>query len=465
MTTNLNEFDFNPYFLLHILRSCIIETSFASKVINVLDPKIFKTKEKIFLFKLVRNYFREYKEAPKDHFYELFENEKKSLSEKSQKIALEVLETISEITHTNEQYLLNKLSEAVAYIEFEDALIEAAQLHKRKKLGEAKATILKAMRTPEHIKSSYYNFLQDESYVESRFGGKQYKMRTMIKELDNLIGGLNPGWLITILAPTKFGKTKLLLELCVAAILQGLNVLFVSLEMNRNEIDNALDQAIGFLGDRPGEAIDTMAYNKIKKEWYKTKKVVDTIFDLDIVSRNRKALGRFGGKLFISDQSNGRFNCYDQEALIEQIQNEEEVIFDVIATDYLGEMGSTNKGQKKKERISENTSGLKSNAKLRNIIQLTAQQIQRSAGKLKRFQSDAVADAIEPIWVSDLILAMMATPKEERENQYRIEVAEYRHGDKHGVVSIVKDLRRGAIALGKGKEIIDDEEENEDTEY
>lgn len=464
--SQLEDMEFNPYFLLHVMRQCIENTDFVSRVVNILDPKIFKTKEKIFLFSIIKNYYKEYKEAPKDHFFELYDEEKSKLSEKNQKICENILETLASIDHTNPKYLLNKLHEAIAYIEFEDALVEAAHLHKKKKLGEAKNVILKALRKPEQLQSTYYNFLKDESYYEKRVVGKKYKMRSMIKELDELIGGFNPGWLIIILAPTKFGKTKFLVELCIAAVLQGLNVLFISLEMGREEIDAAFDQAIGFLGDRPGEAIDTMAYNKLKKEWYKTKKIVDTIFDLDIVSKNRRALGRYGGKLVISDQSNGKFNCNDQEGLIEQIQNEENIIFDVVATDYLGEMGPTEKGQKKKERIAENTSGLKSNAKTRNIIQFTAQQVQRAAMRMKRFQSDNVADAIEPIWLSDMILAMMATEKEERENQYRIEVAEYRHGDKHGSVSLVKDLKRGAIALGKGKVIQEEEEVNEnDSEY
>ena len=465
--SSIESLDFNPYFMLHVLRTCITDTNFASKVLHVISADVFKTKEKKFLFNLVKNYFKEYKESPKDHFYELFEEEKKSLSEKSQKIAEDVLVTMAEIDHTNTKYLLNKIHEALSYISFEDALVEAAQLHKKKKLGEAKNVILKALREPEKVQKTYYDFLKDDSYIEQRTQGKTYKMKSMIKPWDDLIGGFNPTWLIVILAATKMGKTKLLVELAIAGVLQGLNGLFISLEQGKDEIDASIDQAIGFLGDRPGEAIDTMVYNRIKKEWYKTKKVVDTIFDLSIVSKNRRALGRFGGKLFVSDQTGGKFNCHDQEALIEQVQSENNVIFDFVITDYLGEMGVTEKGQKKKERVAENCSGLKGNAKSRNIIQFTAMQANRKAMSSKTVRSDLIGDAIEPIQIADLIWAICQTEKEERENQSRFYVAEYRHGPKHGQVSIVRDLNRGAIALGKGKDLNlkDDEEESNDTEY
>lgn len=878
MSSDLEQFDFSPYFLLHVLQACITDTNFASKVINILEPNIFRTKEKKFLFTLIRDYYREYKEAPKDHFFEVFEEEKKSLSEKSQKIALDVIETIAEINHSNPQYLLNKLHEAISYIEFEDALVEAAQLHKKRKLGEAKNVILKAIRKPENIRATYYNFLKDQSYVEKRVTGKTYKMRTMIKEFDALIGGFNPGWLITVLGSGKSGKcleenekillsdgqwipikdivknkitnivslnedgnlikkeisdfynngkkdcyrvitrtgrevittlnhpfltingwtaleklnigsniavpnkinffgkktipfykvrtlaylladgglsrpstigftkknsfimddfikcieqnfqdtisvvdnktvnitnnykisktkkwlqsinckfdlsknklipeivfsltkhclqeflstlftcdgsiytckdgrstidystsskemahqvqhlllrfgiisklrkkhtklnnkifpsflieisnkeniikfikeigfkfskkiksnkvlsnldktqnnreflsifpyeyvinvkyqldnyikengkknrkwhkqkplqllrgalnrktglrkntieqiakiinseeltkninnnvlwdtiisieyvgkrqtydltvpttenfvasdvivhnTKTLLEFCVAGVIQGLNGLFISLEMGKNEIDNALDQAVGFLGDKPGEEVDIMEYNKFKKEWRQERKIINTIFDLDLVSKNRKALSRFGGNLIISDQTDGRkFNFYDQEALIDQIEQEEGIVLDFVATDYLGEMGRTEKNQKKKERIADNASGLKAGARSRNIIQFTAMQKNRAGD---------IADAIEPVWVSDLIINIKQSKKEEMLNQCTYYVEEYRHGPKHMGVSLIRDLRRGQVSLGKGKNIHEEEINEGDSEY
>jgi len=87
----------------------------------------------------------------------------------------------------------------------------------------------------------------------------------------------------------------------------------------------------------------------------------------------------------------------------------------------------------------------------------------RKAMQAKTFQSHMVSDAIEPIFISDLIPALCQTEKEEKENQYRWYIAEYRHGPKHSQVSLVKDLHRGQVAMGKGKALKleeDDEEES-----
>lgn len=876
-----DKLSFNSHFLNHILLNCIINTDFAKKIITVIDPKIFKTQEKQFIFNIIKDYVIEFKECPADHFFDLFDERKNELSDKKQENCIEIINSIKQINHSNPEYVLSKIHKAISYFEFSDALARSAQLHKMGNEAEAKSIILKALKKPEELKNTYYDFLKDKSYIENRSQGKSYKMKTLIKEIDQLIGGFNPTWLITILGAskcfkfdtlinlpsgelktieqiikdkdkkiltyengkfkegkiinyfnngikecyklitktgreievtknhpfltldgwknlnelnindyifvpkrlsffgtnelpdyklkllgylladggltvntitfeknnkkiskdfikcvesigdkiflnknnttflitkgyispkatetrkwlkeiglknekskekfipniiftlkkeniclflstlftcdgyitkskegkieigycstskkliygvgsllTKFGilykiekrlhsnfenyvfytliisdkkncmkfikkigftfdkktksqkllsildkrksnrrfidsfpyeysliikeeirnfikvngkqnrkwwqqlplrnlaqalrrktgisidtinkigqiinnkklinwkyvdisidqiksivytgkfqtydievekthnlignnilthnsgKTFWLIELAVAALIQGLNVLFISLEMSKIEIDNRFDMVIGFLGDRPGEAIETMQYKK--GEWVKVEMIVPTIYDLDKVAKNRIALAKRGGKIIIADRTGGEFNYHDLELLQDQIEEDKGILFDVVITDYLGEMGSTEKNQKKKERISANASGLKGMAKERNQIHITGGQGNRKAMQSKTFQSHMISDDIYPVFVSDLIAAICQTEKEEKASQYRWYVADYRHGPKHESISLVKDLKRGQIALGKGKDIkIEDDDKNE----
>lgn len=459
------EEQFNSHFLNHIILNCIINTSFAKKVINVIDPKIFKIKEKKFIFNIIKDYVKEFDECPSDHFYDLFEERKNELPNKNQEKCIEIINNIRQINHSNPEYVLNRIHKAISYFEFEDAIVQCAKLHKAGKEAEAKSLILKAIKKPEEVKSSYYDFLKDTSYIEERSKGKTYKMKTLVKEVDDLIGGFNPTWLTVILGSTKAGKTKWLVELTIAGAIQGLNGLFVSGEMNKTQIDNAFDQAIGFLGDRPGEAIETMKFKK--GEWVKVKMEVPTIYDLNIVEKNRRALSKRGGLIKISDKTGGKFNYYDVEILLDQIEEDEGITFDFVVVDYLGHMGPTEKGQDRKLRNATNAEGLKAIAKERNLIVITAQQGNRQAMQAKTFQSHMVAEDINTIWIADLIPAICQTEKEEKENQYRWFVAENRNGPKHGFVNLVKDLNRGAICLGKGKDIKleDDKNEYNDVDY
>jgi replicative DNA helicase len=279
--------------------------------------------------------------------------------------------------------------------------------------------------------------------------GKTYKFKTLIKPVDDMIGGMNPPWVVVILGATKGGKTKWLIELAIASQVQGLNCLFVSLEMNKEQIDNAFDQAIGFLGDKPGQKIETMDYKNGK--WCKVKMEVPTIYDIDKVKKNRKKLQSHGGKLVISDKTGLKFNYHNLESLIDEVEQTHEIILDMVIIDYLGEMGKTEKQQNKKQTIASNVAGIKMIGKEKNLMMITAEQGNRKAMRSDVFHSDLVADAIEPIWVGDLILAICQTEEEEKENLYRMFVAEYRHGEKHKIVTLVRDLAIGQIALGEGK--------------
>lgn len=450
--------DFNNHFILHILLNSITSTDFLKRIAPVVPNSIFKTREKKFLYKIITDYYSEFKKAPQDHFYDLFEERSEEISEELNKRCVDVVRSLKNINHSNPEYILSRIHKAIKHFELEEALVAAANLVKVKKHEEAKAVILKAFRKPEQIKETYYDFFSDTNYIESRIQGKGYKMKTLIKPVDEMVGGFNPSQLITILGAAKFGKTWFLIEMAVAALIQGLNVLFVSLEMSKYQIDIRFDQAIGFLGTRPDEIVEVMNYKK--GEWTKIKATIDTVYDLEIVEKSRKALAKMGGKLEISDQTGARMNYSNLDNLILEIEETKGIIFDVIIIDYLGEMGPTLKEQKKKERISENCSGLKNIAKERNVIVITAQQGNRQAFRSKVFHSDLIADAIEPVFVSDTIFSINQTAKEEEHNIFRLYLANARHDTQHSFVPLIRDLSRGQIALDKGK-IIFEEEENE----
>lgn len=443
------QLNFNHNFLNFVLKHCIEDTGFLRKIRPFLDPKVLKLKERVTLLNLVYDYYDEFKQAPQDDFDLIFEEEKDNISEVLFKKCKRVLENLKEIKSSNSIYVLNNIRKALRHFAIEEAIVKSAQLCKAKQYEEAKGIFLKALREHDDIKPTFYDFYSDKTYIPTRVEGKTYKMKTLVKPVDDMIGGINPTHVVIILGATKGGKTKWLIELAVASQVQGLNCLFVSLEMNKEQIDNAFDQAIGFLGDKPGEKIETMAYKK--GQWCKVKMEVPTIYDLEKVAKIRKALRANGGKLVVSDQTGMKFNYLNLEALIDEIEQTEGTIFDVVIVDYLGEMGKTEKGQNTKQRIAANVAGIKMVGKEKNLIMITAEQGNRKAMRSDVFHSDLVADAIEPIWVADLVLAICQSDEEEKENLYRMFVAEYRHGEKHKSATLVRDLAIGQIALGEGK--------------
>ena len=456
--------DFTNHFIDHILINCIFHDDFLKRVRHTVELKLYKTKEKQFIAKFLYDYFDVHKEAPKDHFYDLFKSNEDTISPKIRERAIELVGRLRHIENSNPKFILKQLSQAVMHFKLEDASVEFAQLVKAKKYEEAKALMLSAMRAPNNIVPTYYNFLEDKTYIEKRSKGKMYDVRTMIPSVDAMIGGMNLTWLVTILGATKSGKTWWLMELALNACIQGYNVLFISLEMTKEQCDDRFDQINGFLGTKPNEMIETMSYSL--NQWTKIKTHVKTIYDLDEVKRARKALSKNGGSIYIEDKSGSKFNANNLNTIVDEIQEEKGILIHVVVTDYLGEMGTPDKKlTTKKEIIAANTTIMKSIAKERNQLHITAMQGNRQAMTAKVFRSDLIADAIEPIQISDLVPAICQTEAERKNNISRWYIAEYRHGQKHNYTTLLRDLERGQIALdvAPANMIPKDEEKKSDT--
>jgi hypothetical protein len=343
----------------------------------------------------------------------------------------------------------------------EEAVIESASLVKKGEYNKVHQVMLKAMRQPEGFAPRYYDFFDDQSYKEYRTRPKIYKMLSNIMALDAIINGYKEKWLVTILGATKGGKTWWLVETAFQAILQGLNVLFISLEMGKEMIDERFDQIIGFATNKPiGQATDIM--RKIEGKWVQQKAVAPSIYDINRAEEERRKIQKLGGgSLKIMAFDRGRLNYHDIDAVLDELVLYEGWVCDVLVVDYLGEMKETAPGQSKKERISENCAGLKEIAAVRNLISFSAMQGNRKAMTSEVFHSHLVADDIGTIFRSDLVLAICQTKVEEMYNRYRMYVANFRHGRQHGMIGMVRDFEIGQVVLDT-YEIKQDEEEDDE---
>lgn len=685
--------DFNNNFLNQILFHSIQNDQFLEKIRNVFDIETMKSRERKHLFKMVYDYFDEFKCAPKSNFYDLFTEEEKDMTDALYDKCLRLIGVLKDLSGSNAEYILSKINKAIVHFQLEEASIDFASLIKQGKYDDARAVVLQAMKPPEGLDQSYFDFFEDKEYIAERLKEHRYKMTTLIDGLDELIGGLNPTWLVTILGATKGGKClsdltaitlpngvvktieeivkeggedscitynecskklekgaiseyydnefkecfevitrtgrkisltenhplltlegwkelkdlsvnnqvavpkripffgeetipeyeldslakslsndilcgdsdcsvpdivftlkedslslflealfdytgggqinmyglnektayqlcHLLLrfgiisdviidsedksysievihkcidcdsdilwdeivsitsvgirkvydievpdthnfiandfvvhnswwlgELAIAGVLQGLNVTFVSLEMNKTVVKERFDQAIGFMTSKQdGRGIDMMVRGG--DNWEKGKGNADSIYDIQKVEKNTRRLKKIsGGGLKIMAFNRGRLNYLDIKRVLDELEEREGYFTDLLVIDYLGIMKETVMGQSKKERISENCLGLKEICGEKNIIGITAMQGNRQAMQAKVFHSHMVADDIDTIFNSDLVMAICQTKREEEQGRYRLYISEYRHGPKGTSVGLVRDLNIGQIAV------------------
>lgn len=441
----MSALEFNNHFLNQIIYHSIKDDKFIKKIRGRIDKEIFKTREKQFLIDIVFSYYDEYKCAPKDNFYDIFKEHESRIGQDLYERCINLIGVLRDISGSNPEYILNTLHDATKHFRLEEASVEFAKFIKNGKYDEAKTCILKAMQEPEIIRESY-DYFTDTTFIEKRIQEKRYKMVSGISHLDRIIGGYNPPWVITLLGSKNSGKSWGLIETALQGVMQGLNVTYISLEMNKEQVDERFDMSIGFMSNGQNKNPETM--KKVGEKWIKVKDKLDSIYDIGKVIKNKQRMSRnFGGKLRVFAFNRGRMNWQDIESHLDLLEQRDGYITELLVVDYLGLMRETVQGQNKKERISENCLGLKDTAGRKNLIVATAMQGNRLAMQAKIFKSYMIADDIDTIFHSDLVLAICQTPVEELRNQHRIYIANFRHGIQHRQVGVIRDLTIGQMAL------------------
>jgi replicative DNA helicase len=95
--------------------------------------------------------------------------------------------------------------------------------------------------------SESFDIIKDYISEESR---DEYKIATLIKGMDDILrGGVGPGELHCIFAPTKRGKSILLNNFAHAGVMQCKKVAFISLEMNEKQIATRTHMRLSGMSD------------------------------------------------------------------------------------------------------------------------------------------------------------------------------------------------------------------------
>jgi len=460
------DLDFNNHFLNQIIYHSIKNTNFIKAIRNIVPIDIYKTKDRKFIMDMIYGYYDDFKEAPRENFSDLFKEREDSINEDLHKKCLNIFNILNDITGSNGEYILQRINDAIYHFQLEEASIEFASSIKSQKYNDAIAIILKAIKKPKVVDDPYYSYFTDKSFIEERISDKRYLMQTKIKMLDEIIGGFQTNWLVTCLGATKAGKTWMLIELALVGVWQGLNILFVSLEMGKAQIDERLDMAVGFMTSNPDGQAEML--RKVGDDYIKVNEKADTIYEIDKVIKARNKYKKIsGGHLEVVAFNRGRLNYLDIDRILDELEEKKGLFFDAVVVDYLGIMKETAPGQNKKEKISENSIGLKEIAGTRNMLAISAMQGNRKAMSAKIFKSNLVADDIDTIFNSDLVLAICQTDIEEKEGKARIYIANYRHGKQHGSIGIYRDLSIGQFSIDNFeiKDITPDEEKEAGVDY
>lgn len=313
-------------FELSVLKNLVTVPEYFTKAFGLLEAKYFDDPGTRGLFKLIKQYYTEYKEQPG-----ILELATKIKDTSNAEVRKELATTIKELNSHQAEFkdLAFLLDETVSFVKdalyLEALTIGAEGLEKKSDELKQKAQAILDKRAQVHVDDNISLDFDDVDDIITHFSNKDVGLLTGHKELDTRLGsGFLPGTLNLIMAAQGVGKSLMMCDIATALLKQGKNVLIVSLEMSDYEMvkriyANCLDVEVSTFLEMP----DSEEAREKVRDCYNKKRLEGTL-----------------GKLFIKDYPAGSFSALMLEGLVERFRQEKGVKFDCIVVDYLGIMKS-----------------------------------------------------------------------------------------------------------------------------
>jgi replicative DNA helicase len=388
-----------------ILKKLTHNGEFFGKVMPILKKKYFNDIGNQELFKLVQDYYGEYKSIPS--LTELVASVK---NVSNAEIRNEIIKSLQTVNTTEEVQNVEFLcDETVSWVK--DAMyMEALQVGSDGLMKKDDALKLKAQeimdeRSKVSIDTDLGLDLDDIDTMIDYYSEKMSGIRSQHKELNNRLGpGFLPGTLSVILAASGVGKSLLMTDLISGMVKDNKNILLVSLEMSDKEImkrvhANAMDLPINSLLD----------LNKTEGELNKLDRPFLTR-DQVLAAYNKMKTSGSCGKFFVKDYPSGSFSPLMLEQLVESYKIEKGVEFDAVFVDYLGIMKSDLLSPSAGlysyvKSIAEET---RSSAKKMGIPIISASQLNRSAtNNIDDADNSNVSDSMGTVMTADFLMFLL----------------------------------------------------------
>jgi replicative DNA helicase len=257
-----------------ILRNLVFNEDFTRKALPFIKSHYFNKKEEQFLFEQINKFVTDYKNLPTKEAISIELNQRKDINEEQLKSVKEVL---SNLTHeeVEQQWLLDTTEKFCKDRAVHNAVLDGIKIldnKDKKRTPEAIPHILSealAVSFDNHIGHDYLGDAEDR-FTWYHTKEKRYKFDlSFFNKITK--GGVPSKTLNVALAGTGVGKSLFMCHAASAFLTQGLNVLYITLEMAEERIAeridaNLFDVTIDDLHTMPKQLYD----NKLSKLQNKT---------------------------------------------------------------------------------------------------------------------------------------------------------------------------------------------------
>jgi len=380
-----------------VVASLISDTKFLEQVTEITKPAFFESQANQWIIGQLQSYFSEYHTSPT---MEVFKIKVGDIDDKILKqMVVEQLKIVylqigaDDLPYVKNEYLTFSKNQRV-----KDALLKSVDLLKAGNYDKIIDTMMAASKVglENDLGLDYVdNF---ESIIEDV---KRNSISTGWDVVDELMdGGLGPGELGVVMAPSGIGKSWFLSKIACSAIQMGMNVLHYTLELSENYVGQRYTTIL--------TGIQTTEHKERKDE---------------IIRKIKQTSGRVRIKYYPPQFATSKTLSAHIEKLRASGFNPNLIIIDY--ADLLKSSNSRDGLYAELGGIYEELRGLSGEA---GIPIWTATQTNRAAIDHEVIQADSVGDSYKKVQTADFIMSVSRKTKDKLSNTGRIHIVKNRFG-------------------------------------
>lgn len=396
MTDKFTEFGYT--FQIKIITSLFKDKHFLQQIIDILDEDYFENEANQYIVSTVKKYFEKYKSSPTA---EVMKGEISTLTDPAlqKSIIANLKDSYKYLDAQDLEYIKEKTIDFCKNQEIKKAILGSVELLKIGQYDAIKTKIDQAMAAGGDRKIGHEYAKQVAERYEMAV---RNVVRTGWDEIDNLMdGGLGHGELGVVVAPAGIGKSYLLVNLGVAAIKAGLNVLHYTLELNEAYVGLRYDSVL------TGITNQDLKYN------------VDEVKD---------AVGKLPGNLVIKyyPTKGATINTIASHVEKYKILGKKP---DLVLIDYADLLRGTGLNNRElRHELGNIYEEMRGMAGQLEIPIWTASQANRSALTEDIIQADKIAESYSKIMTADFVLSLSRKIEDKANGTGRIHIIKNRFG-------------------------------------
>lgn len=412
-----------------IISNLIFTDDFARKVIPFTKPEYFSERNDLIVVDEIIKFFNQYNKHITKEILEIEVLGRKDLTQKEAKELPSYIQAI-EGKDTNLEWLVTETEKFYQKRAVYLAILDSIQIidgKDSKRSEDAIPSLLQDALSVTFDTQIGHDYIDDSESRYDFYHRKEEGIRFDIDLLNEITGdvGLRPKTLTCVAARTGGGKSIFLCHVAASTLMQGNNVLFVSMEMSEERIAERIDANL-FNTPIPN-------LRSLDKEQFNT--------------RISKVRNKTHGKLVIKEYPTGSAHAGHFRALIEDLRTKKNFVPDMIIVDYMNICSSQrirNNQANSYTIVKSISEELRSLAIEYNVPVVTATQLNRGGVDNSDVGMTDTSESFGAVMTFDLYLALIRTEELDALGQILVKQLKNRYADpsKHNKFVVGLDTTR-----------------------